>query len=229
MELARALAGAEPDALVVHAPLHHLYGMLFGTLLPALLGRPAYYTRTVDPLPRQAGRLLVVAVPSSWWRFDRAAAELARYERVVIAHSTGRLPAAAGRARQRQPGVGLFEVDGSTETGMIGQRTDENGDWTLAPDVSLAGPTVPGRQALLAVRSPRLARPTGGGFPTEHVLDDVVETVDSRTYRLVGPGGKTVNINGRRADLRAIEATLRAAVPTASPVCLLVEDPVRGG
>ncbi|MET8946171.1 class I adenylate-forming enzyme family protein [Streptomyces sp. NPDC004542] len=227
-ELARALAGAEPDALVVHAPLHHLYGMLFGALLPTLLGRPAYYTHTTDPLPRSARRLLVVGVPSSWWRFDRAPAELSRYERLTVTHSTGPLPSAAHRVRDRRPELGLFEVHGSTETGMVGRRTHEHDDWTLAPDVSLADPSVPGQQALLAVRSPRLARPAGGDFPSEHVLDDVVETVDARTYRLVGRGGKTVNINGRRADLRAIEATLRTAVPTAAPVCLLVDDPVRG-
>ncbi|MEU5184435.1 AMP-binding protein [Streptomyces longwoodensis] len=226
-ELARALAGAEPDALVVHAPLHHLYGMLFGALLPALLGRPAHYTHTTDPLPRSA-RLLVVAVPSSWWRFDRAPSELSRHERLTVTHSTGPLPPTAHRVRDRHPGIGLFEVHGSTETGMVGRRTHEQDDWTLAPDVSLAAPAVPGRQALLAVRSPRLARPAGGGFPSEHVLDDVVETVGPRTYRLVGRGGRTVNINGRRADLRAIETTLRAAVPTAAPVCLLVDDPVRG-
>ncbi|MFB7513151.1 AMP-binding protein [Streptomyces sp. NPDC056144] len=236
VQLARSLAGSEPDALVVHAPLHHLYGMLFGALLPALLGRPAHYAHTVDPLPREAGRLLVVAVPSSWWRFDRAPAELARHERLTVTHSTGPLPEAAHRVRRRHPGVGLFEVHGSTETGMVGWRTDEREDWTLAPDVSLAGSLagspaaapVPGRRTLLAVRSPRLARPAGGDPPAEHLLDDVVETVDARTYRLVGRGGKTVNINGRRADLRAIEATLRTAVPGAAPVCLLVDDPVRG-
>lgn len=38
--LARSLADTEPDAFVIHAPLHHLYGMLFGALLPALLGGP---------------------------------------------------------------------------------------------------------------------------------------------------------------------------------------------
>ncbi|MFF3377453.1 AMP-binding protein [Streptomyces sp. NPDC002680] len=226
--LAHALTGAEPDTFVVHAPLHHLYGMLFGALLPALLGRPAYYTRTVDPLPVDHGRLLVVAVPSSWWLLDRYAGQLGRYERLVVTHSTGRLPPAARRVRERQPGIGLFEVHGSTETGMVGLREDDRQDWTLAPDVSLTEPPVPGRQALLSVRGPRLARPAGGGFPTEHTLDDVVETTGDRTYRLVGRGGRIVNINGRRADLRAVENSLRAAVPAAAPVCLLVDDPVRG-
>ncbi|MFI6624952.1 AMP-binding protein [Streptomyces sp. NPDC050528] len=226
--LARALTAAEPDALVVHAPLHHLYGMLFGALLPALLGRPAHYTRTVDPLPRSRGRLLVVAVPSSWWLLERSAAQLGRYERLVVTHSTGRLPSAARRVRELRPTMGLFEVHGSTETGMVGLREDDRHEWTLAPDVSFAEPPVPGRRELLAVRSPRLARPAGGGFPARHVLDDVVEPTGDRTYRLVGRGGRIVNINGRRADLRAIEESLRAAVPAASPVCLLVDDPVRG-
>lgn len=111
---------------------------------------------------------------------------------------------------------------------MVGTRVDERHDWTLAPDVSLADPAPPGRQTLMAVRSPRLARRAAAGFPAEHILDDVVEMVTDRTYRLVGRGGKTVNINGRRADLRVIETALQAAVPAASPVCLLVDDPVRG-
>ncbi|WP_426361967.1 AMP-binding protein [Streptomyces sp. E-08] len=227
------LLAAEPaDLFVVHAPLRHLYGLLFGCLVPALLGRRAHYARPVDPLPRGAHRPLYVAVPSTWWQLRRSLRELRGYERLTVAHSTAPLPDAAVAVRRAVPRLALLEVHGSTETGMVGTRADGRWDFALAPDVtfaarrevSVAAPSpVP-----LAVRSPRIAVRTEGPPAPEHVLDDLVTVTGPRTYRLAGRRGGLIKINGRRAGLADIEAVLRGSVPGADLRCVAVPDPVRG-
>ncbi|MGW0028717.1 acyl-CoA synthetase [Streptomyces sp. NPDC003314] len=225
--IAALLEPERPDAFVVHAPLRHLYGLLFGALVPALLEKPARYVRATDPLPAGPERPLHVAVPSTWWQL-RHSGELTPDRPLTVVHSTGPLPGTAAAVRRALPRLRLYEVHGATETGMIGTRTDGAPDWELAPDVSFAGPAVPGHRAPLSVHSPRLARRDDAPPGQRHVLDDLVEVTGPRSYRLVGRLGGLLKINGRRADLSAVETALRAAVPDVVLRCVLVPDEVRG-
>ncbi|NYI06949.1 AMP-binding protein [Allostreptomyces psammosilenae] len=227
--LAALLAPARSDAVLVHAPLRHLYGLLLGALVPALLGLPAYYRGAVEPPRPGPHRPLVVAVPSTWSLLKRSLSVLRGYRALTVVHSTGRLPVdSVRRVRRAAPSLALYEVHGSTETGMIAVRTTEDGEFALADDVELTPGLAPGRTVPLSVRGARLARPDGGPPPVDHVLDDLVRVTGPRAYRLVGRAGRIVKIDGRRADLAAVEATLRAAVPGLELACVLVPDPVRG-
>ncbi|MGW4700891.1 hypothetical protein [Streptomyces sp. NPDC004285] len=229
---AELLAAASADLFVVHAPLRDPYGLLFGCLVPALLGRRAHYARTGDPLPPEAHRPLFVAVPSTWERLRRSLRELRGYERLTVTHGTAPLPDDAAAVRRAVPRLSLVEVHSSTETGLVGTRADGDWDFTLAPDVAFAprrdaAPAAPA-PVPLAVRSPRIAARGDGRPPSGHVLDDLVTVTGPRTYRLAGRREELVGIDGGTAALSGIETALRRSVPGVGLRCVPVPDPLRG-
>ncbi|MFD7987070.1 AMP-binding protein [Kitasatospora indigofera] len=227
--LAARLAGAEPDAVFVHAPLGHLYGLLLGCLVPALLGVPAHYLRATDAPPSGPDSPVVAAVPSTWWQLERSAARLRARTRLTVVHSTARLPDdAVTRVGQALPGLRLLELHGSTETGLVATRSSAGADWTLAEDVRFTAPAALDGPELLAVTSPRVARAAFGPYLGEHLLDDEVLRTGPRSYRLTGLRRRLVKVNGRRVDLRAVEERLRAALPAVEVSSRTFADPVRG-
>lgn len=114
--------------------------------------------------------------------------------------------------------------------GLPGRHRATRTPPTRAPSIHCPRPRPPAgrRRAVVLVAAQPVRRSTGpvrtAGGHAQH------RTAAVRRPRgpLVGRGGRIVNINGRRADLRAVESSLRAAVPAAAPVCLLVDAPVRG-
>ncbi|MFP4152719.1 MAG: AMP-binding protein, partial [Alkalispirochaeta sp.] len=120
--------------VIVTVPVHHIYGFLFGVLLPATLGVPAVDAQgtllTGDARPRDGD--LVVSVPFLW---ERLLTGISRWgEDVVGVSSTAPLPPATARAGctgENAPGAGargsrglarFIEVYGSSETAGIGWR-----------------------------------------------------------------------------------------------------------
>jgi 4-coumarate--CoA ligase len=84
--------------VIVTVPVHHIYGFLFGVLLPAALGIPAIDARgsllSGDARPRSGD--LVVSVPFLW---ERLLTGISRWDHDVVGvSSTAPLPAAAARA-----------------------------------------------------------------------------------------------------------------------------------
>ncbi|MEU2247272.1 acyl-CoA synthetase [Streptomyces sp. NPDC019224] len=226
--LADLLRAERADALLTYAPTRHLYGYLFGALIPALTGLPVHRIAPGDPLPRFCARPLIAALPATWWQLDRQAAVLREYAHVTVVHSTAWLPASADAVRRRVPRLDLYELHGSTETGLVGVRSEGEPFFRLAPDVELVAPR-PGGKDALTIRSPRTAAATRGGpVPAEHTLDDVVEPAGPRAYRLTGRRTRLVKVNGLRIDLDRVESALRAAVPSANVVCAVHRDPTRG-
>lgn len=220
---------APVDAVVTHAPPRHLYGYLFGELVPALLDAPVRRATVTEPPPAVPGGLLVVAVPSTWWWLARSAARLRHRGRVTVVHSTATLPAGAAAVLAELPNVSLCELHGSTETGLVGTRTAPGADWTLAPDVCFAPSmsTVDDDCRPLSIRSPRLARRDGHDTPATHTMDDIVRLTAARHYRLTGARGRLVNIDGRRVDIAALQGALRRRTGLDAS-CRMVTDPLRG-
>ncbi|MFW6229200.1 MAG: hypothetical protein ACOC2V_07045, partial [Alkalispirochaeta sp.] len=120
--------------VIVTVPVHHIYGFLFGVLLPATLGVPAVDAQgtllTGDARPRDGD--LVISVPFLW---ERLLTGISRWgEDVVGVSSTAPLPPATARAGctgENAPGAGargsrglarFIEVYGSSETAGIGWR-----------------------------------------------------------------------------------------------------------
>ena len=123
--------------VIVLCPTHHIYGFIWGVLLPLALGVPVVDADLASLPDLQSGDLLV-AVPDQWaWL---AASQRAWPAGVQGASSTAPLPERVHDALTHQlnddvaaPLACLLQVYGSTETAGLAYRTQSTGPYTLAP------------------------------------------------------------------------------------------------
>jgi acyl-coenzyme A synthetase/AMP-(fatty) acid ligase len=226
------------DEVICYAPPTHLFGRLFGDVMPGLRGVPVQWMDE-DPVavPRlRAGtRTLFVCLPSTWVVLRRLAPQISNLRRAVLLHGTGPSTPVTDEVLARLAGAPIraWELFGSTETGAVAYRnlaTARNWAlWTLLPDVTLS--VEPGDQAdthRLVVRSPRLARRGDTSEPPPSVqTEDVVRIADERRFEYLGRDSRLLKVNGRRCNLDHLERIARILVGR-PVVCIPVRDNVRG-
>lgn len=212
------LFGVGPGArLLVTAPPHHIYGLLFGVLLPlragaAFLRRTALHPEAVTQAVARLGATHVVSVPAHLGGL----AEAGPLPPVARVFSSGApLPAATSR-RLAAAGWPVVEVFGSSETGGVAWREAAGEPWRAFPGVraevgadgrlAVDGPFLHPRQPRPFVTSD-LARPVPGGF------------------ELLGRADGVVKAGGKRVSLREVEERARgvAGVTDAAALCQDVE------
>lgn len=127
-------------------PTHHIYGFIWGVLLPQALGVPVI-DADVAYMPVLESGDLIVAVPDQWaWLADSARLWPAGVQGVS---STAPLPDAVHRALTARPAktisiesaaspgnqklTRLFQIYGSTETAGLAYRMAADEPYTLAP------------------------------------------------------------------------------------------------
>lgn len=191
---------------VATVPHHHIYGLLFRLLLPLAAGRPFDTALCSDPgilLERlsAAENAIVVSSPALLSRLpDLVALEhLAPAARLILS-SGGPLPTAAAAAFRRQLGRAPTEIYGSTETGGIAwRRQEEDAAWTLLPEVEARADG-----GALCLRSPFL--------PDENwlTLEDAAEFLPDGRFLLKGRLDRVIKIEEKRLSLPDMEERLRA-------------------
>ncbi|MEU8432827.1 class I adenylate-forming enzyme family protein [Streptomyces sp. NPDC029216] len=223
------------ERVVCFAPPRHLFGRLFGVVLPGLLGVPVVHAwRDPAAVPSLSGgpRTLFVCLPSSWLVLRSLVPATADHPGAVALHGTGPVTATARdlvRDRRGTP-FDAVEVFGSTETGAIAVRrltgTDEPElPWRLLDDVDARI----GEDGRLTVRGPRLARPDGADRPlASWPTDDIVTPVPPRSFHWRGRASRMIKVNGIRCDLGVVERAVGSAFPGVEIVCATTGDPVRG-
>lgn len=190
--------------VVAAVPPYHIYGLLFGVLVPLLGGGST--SRSAPLLPGELLRAIcdaraevLVAVPPHL----RALAEsqpstLPRLHRVFS--SAAPLPAEVSEALAAR-GMVVTEILGSTETGGIAYRDDAEAPWHPLPSVRVSV----SEDARLTVDSPWLAPNGERPFRT---ADRVVRL--GTGFRHLGRTDAVVKLAGRRVDLGDVEARLKA-------------------
>jgi acyl-coenzyme A synthetase/AMP-(fatty) acid ligase len=190
--------------VVAAVPPYHIYGLLFGVLVPLLGGGST--SRNAPLLPAELLREIesghadvLIAVPPHL----RALAELQReaWPRLHrVFSSAAPLPAQVSDAL-RGRGVVVTEVLGSTETGGIAFREAASAPWTPLPSVR----TAIADDGLLSVDSPWLAPQAERPLATA----DRVEAVPGG-FRHLGRSDAVVKVGGRRIDTGDVEARIKA-------------------
>ncbi|GGK73790.1 AMP-binding protein [Mangrovihabitans endophyticus] len=226
------------DRVVTFAPAEHLFGRLFGDVLPRLRGIPVQDLHT-DPTQApdliKTARTLLVCLPSTWAVLQRMIPRLRELPGTVALHGTGPVTPAAARVVSQLRGSGFRAVElfGSTESGGIAYRemsTDpaQARPWRLLPDVRLVTDGPASELQTLHVRSPRLARPANAPTPPPSLrLPDLIRPVDARHFDHVGRSTGLVKVNGRRCDIDAVAADASRVLGT-EVACLAMRDPLRG-
>lgn len=230
-----ALVG-DVEHVVCFAPPDHLFGRLFGVVLPEVLGISAYlHLNPSEPPNIEMGRrTLFVCLPASWTLLYRLRDRVRLLPAAVALHSTGPTTSATHLTVAALPSpFRAVELFGSTETGGVAHRSlraDPNSQqpWRLLPDVEMI--VEPGQhEQLLHVTSARLARRADMPAPPASVrLDDLVRVVDDRRFVFLGRAARLIKVNGRRCHLDHVERVLRDCFPWLDLVCVAVRDPLRG-
>ena len=122
-----------PKRVVVCCPVHHIYGFIWGVMLPLALGVPVVELAWDEPLAVQSGDV-VIAVPTqwAWW----AQTKLKWPPHVTGISSTGPLSPTAAAAAGQAGLARFWGIYGSTETGGLGWRSELPPDekhYQLAP------------------------------------------------------------------------------------------------
>lgn len=224
--------------VVSFAPPQHLFGHLFGQILPRRRRLPVFEAWRYSPAEVLAGmeeHALILTVPHAWELLRRAGDHARALRSAVALHSTAAPPAAAAEvlARWGPGGFTAHEILGSTETGAIAHRplardADVEAPWTPFADVELLDGS-PDTDRPLRVRSPRLARRDDADAPPEdHDTGDLICNDGRGGFLLRGRASRIVKVNGRRTDLAEIEAGLAGQLPNLEIACVRVTDPLRG-
>jgi 4-coumarate--CoA ligase (photoactive yellow protein activation family) len=206
--LATVFPGAR--SVLSTVPLSHLYGLLFGALLPLRTGarivsHEALLPADVAAVIAREDVDLMISTPAHLRAM--AAAAMPRGLRVIS--SGAPLSPELHLGLVSGHGWQVTDVLGSTETGGIATRIHPMNGWTPLPGVTVSAP-----DGHLVVESP------WGGAPRVE-LADRIELRAGGTFHYLGRASELVKIAGKRADAQAIEATVRA-VPGVTDVALHV-------
>jgi long-chain acyl-CoA synthetase len=197
------------NRIVTLVPCHHIYGFIWGVLLPKALGIPVIETNQ-EALPRLLAGDLLVGVPDQWqWLAGSARAVSGPVQGVT---STAPMPDKLHQQLVTADGaapallVRLLQIYGSTQTGGIASRDRHDAPYTLAPGRHRSA----GGGVELMLRGGALV-PLGLQDEIRWTGTDQFELL-RRTDRCVQVGGHNVSLAWVREQLLAYPAVEDASV-----------------
>lgn len=190
-------------------PLSHMYGLLFGALLPLRFGARIVSHEVL--LPADVAALieresvdLMISTPAHL----RAMADVPMPRNLRVITSGARMPPELHLSLAAAHNWKLTDVLGSTETGGIATRSSPMNAWVPMPGVTVSAP-----EGQLVVESPWC------GAGKVH-LDDRIELTATGGFHYLGRTSELVKIAGKRAHAHELEATVRA-IPGITDVTVL--------
>lgn len=223
--LARHFALQPGARFVATVPPTHLYGLLFGVLIPLVSGGAfcrdtPLHAEAIGARVNEFEANVLVSVPAHL-RAARAlsAGNLAPLRRVFS--STAPLTGETARRFLEQHGAPITEIFGSTETGGIAWRQlDQQPNWAPLPGVRLETDG----EEVLRVDSPWLHPQAARPFVTA----DRVQLNADGTFVHLGRLDGVIKVAGLRVSLPAMEDWLLAQHGVQDCVVLAVPEPARG-
>jgi 4-coumarate--CoA ligase (photoactive yellow protein activation family) len=191
--------------VLASVPHHHIYGILFRVFWPLAAGRAFDRTVSTDPQALQAriaqcDAAVVVSTPAQLSRWPDLPA-FATLTPAPLAFFSSGGPLATETARQyaERFGAAPLEVYGSTETGGIAwRRQDESDAWRAMPGILVQR----AENGALSVRSPHLAHDDW------HRTDDEAAFDSDGRFRLLGRLDRVIKLDGKRLSLGELEARI---------------------
>lgn len=199
--LARTFGIGSTSGIVATVPPHHIYGLLFGVLLPLVAGgsfcreTPLHADAVRRIVERDRARVLV-SVPAHL----RALSIMEREGTESLARifsSGAALPDETRRELEARFGWRITEVLGSSETGGMAHRDAAGAPYTTFDGVDVAA----SGEGRLLVTSPFLPE----GAPRPFVTGDRVELLSPRTFRHLGRGDGVLKIGSTRVSIAELE------------------------
>lgn len=207
--LARTFDIGPGARVLATVPSLHIYGLLFGTLMPLMGGgvivrATPLHAETIAAAVRAYGADVLCGVPAHLRGLaELAPGALSPVRRVFS--SAAPLEAETAKRLAAMLGFGPTEILGSTETGGIAWRDGTVGAaWQPLPGVSVAADV----DGAMLVRSPfAQPQPHDGAYRGA----DTVRLLADGRFELVGRADGILKIGGTRVSVAEIERRLRAA------------------
>lgn len=189
----------QPARVVCAVPGHHIYGFIWGTLLPAMQGCERLRLNVAQSLPSSwAPQLrdddMIVATPDLWTMIVEQNVSLPGS--FIGISSTAPLPAStAATIRQQYPQALLAQIYGSSETAGLAWRTENNAAFKVLPYWSIAEKN---GDWLLTDRDTK----------DQFTLNDRLSLDAKGDIKLLGRADSVVQINGNNINLERLAALL---------------------
>jgi 4-coumarate--CoA ligase (photoactive yellow protein activation family) len=180
--------------VVCCVPVHHIYGAIWGVLLPRALGVPVVTAGYRGPglsLPAPRPGDLILSVPAQWPHLLRAVPAWPGAVQGVT--STAPMPADLA-ATIAAAGIVLWQIYGSSETAAVGWRRELADPYTLLPVWRRHGN--------------ELVRATDG---TPAALQDELDWTAPDRFHVLGRRDGAVQVGGINVHPARVAAALRAA------------------
>ena len=201
--------------LLATVPPHHIYGLLFGVLVPfmgggAFVRGTPHHAETIVGDARRWQANVLISVPAHLHGLTAVSAGALPGLRRLFS-SGAALPPATARQVAALAGSPVIEVLGSSETGGIAWRTgDDDPAWQPFPGVQVA----PDADGVMTVKSPFSGSIRGG--------DRIAARADGR-FELLGRTDGIVKIGGSRISVAEIERLL-TEVPGVREAAVITVD-----
>lgn len=206
---------AEPGTMVGTVPPHHMYGFELTVLLPLHAPAASWCGTAFFPgdvhaaLAAVDAPRILVTTPLQIRALLHGSTLLPPMRAAISATAPlDHALAAEAEARWNAP---MLEIFGATEVGSIASRRTIEGDaWTAYPGIGLH------QDAEATIVSAPWAEPTE--------LADRIETLDARSFRLLGRRTDLVKMGGRRASLSGLNRILVGLEGVADGTFLVPDD-----
>lgn len=226
--LAKTFALGQGLTYVVTVPPSHLYGLLFGVLLPLATG--SSFTRNTPLLPGevaatvQSSRAQVLISVPTHLRAARSLPSDALASLSRVFSSAGPLPEETARVFTARHTTPITEIFGSTETGGIAWRQRHEGSsWRPFEPVSTAQTP----DNLLVVSSP-FTNAGVDGKRDRFTTSDRINLLPDGRFEHLGRQDGIVKIGGQRISVPAVEDCLMQHPEVDDVAVLALDDEVRG-
>jgi len=197
------------ERVIVTVPLIHIYGFLAGVLLPHALGADVLLKE--EFLPHELIELaedkktLCITNPVFLKVLNKLKISQ-KYPNITFLSSTGKLDREVAKSLNEKLEVTIYQLFGSTETGGVAYKIDDDELWR-----PLSGVVVAKDGENLSVNSPYIS-----DFLIEDrlvevqkpfVTTDIIEIKDKK-FKLLGRDSEIIKISGKRISILEIETLL---------------------
>ena len=220
--LASTFALGGGDHLFATVPPHHIYGLLFGLLVPLVSGasfvrETSLHAASLAALYGAERANVLVSVPAHLRGLEVLEPDAFAPPPRRVFSSGAALPEAVSIMLAERFGWRVTEVLGSSETGGIGHRTAiARAGQSAEPFVPLPGVVVrEGDGGRMEVLSP-FVDPSA---PVPYVSADRIVALDGGRFTHLGRADGVVKVGGTRVSLQEIEARL-LAIPGVTDACV---------
>jgi acyl-coenzyme A synthetase/AMP-(fatty) acid ligase len=195
--------------VIVTVPLIHIYGFLAGVMLPKVLGVDVVLKE--EFLPHELIELaedkktLCVTNPVFLKVLNKLKIEK-QYPNITFLSSTGKLDTEIAKSLCDKIGCRIYQLFGSTETGGIAYKLNDEELWRPLKDVEITK-----IDNHLSVNSPYISdyliEDSLKKIAKPFVTTDIIEIVDG-SFRLLGRESEIIKISGKRISLLEVERLL---------------------